>query len=145
MDDYGFAEFFASYWWLLFPLAWFLAAGWQSFMRYKRAQSKIELLKAYAASGKEPPAELLAALDEKSADRAWDDYAREQDGKSGGGGTAFLVLLFAGLAAVFGYVGYSELLEGVREEFYFVAMILGVLAVAFLGAGLFGGKSRHER
>ncbi|MFT6462185.1 MAG: hypothetical protein ACJA0Y_001688, partial [Maricaulis maris] len=56
-------ELFESYWWLLFPLAFFVAAGWGSFMRYKRTQAKIDLLKTYAASGKEPPADLIASLD----------------------------------------------------------------------------------
>ena len=55
-------EIFESYWWLLFPLGFFVAAGWGSFMRYKRTQAKIDLIKSYTAAGKEPPAALLASL-----------------------------------------------------------------------------------
>lgn len=139
----GFEDFFSAYWWLLFPLAFFIAAGWSSFMRYKRTQAKIDLLKTYAASGKEPPAELLADLDRKDA---YDEFGMsgmsslDGDSDGGPGTTAFLFFLFAGLAAVFGYAGYSGLLGDMRNELYLVAMILGVLAVAFLAGGLFGRR-----
>ncbi|MHA6288341.1 hypothetical protein [Maricaulis sp. CAU 1757] len=129
------AEIFESYWWLLFPLGFFIAGGWNSFMRYKRTQAKIELLKSYAASGKEPPAELVAALD-KDEDSDWDSGSDEESGKSGGG-NAFLVILFAGLAGVFAYSGYTGLIADVGEEFYFIALILGVLSLAFLASSLF--------
>lgn len=139
MNDYGAADFFASYWWLLFPLAFFVAGGWNSLMRYQRTKAKIDLIKSYAAAGKEAPADLLASLDEDD-----DDGWTQMDGTSSGdsrGGSAFLVVLFAGLAGVFAYAGYSEML-GRNEEFYFVALILGVLSVSFLAASLFGGRRK---
>ena len=49
-----------------------------------------------------------------------------------------------GLAGVFAYAGYAGLLGDVREELYFVAMILGVLSLAFLVGGLFKGKRRRH-
>ena len=73
-------DFLFHYWWLLFPLGWFIAAGWGSFMRYKRHQSKIDLIKTYTAAGKEPPAELLASLDKPDDGRH--DW-HEEDGGSG--------------------------------------------------------------
>ncbi|MEQ8432611.1 MAG: hypothetical protein RIA71_00095 [Oceanicaulis sp.] len=131
----AFSDLFSSYWWLLFPLFFFISAGWGSFMRYKRTQAKIDLLKSYAASGHEPPAALLADLDGRSGD---DD----EDAADGGGGSAapFLVVLFAGLAGVFAFAGYTGLMGEDGESFYFIALILGVLAVAFLVSGLFGRR-----
>jgi len=131
------ADLFQSYWWLLFPLFWFIGAGWSSLMRYKRTQAKIDLIKTYAASGKEPPAELLASIDKP-------DYPRQEwssdEGGSGrhrGGGQVFLVILFAGLAGVFAYTGYAGWLGETQSEFYFIAMIMGVLSLAFLVSSMF--------
>jgi hypothetical protein len=109
-------------------------------MSYKRTQAKVELLKAYAKSGNTPPPELVAEINKDSDDgRHWHD---KEDDDSGGGSTAFLVILFAGLSGVFAYVGYTGWL-GDTNSMYFVAMILGVLAVAFLFGGLFGRKRRR--
>lgn len=130
------ADIFQDYWWLIFPLFWFLAAGWRSFMRYKRTQSKIDLLKTYAASGKEPPAELIASLDKpdyQDPDDSDGSYSRYRRRRSG----PFLVVLFAGLAGVFAYTGYSDWLGEGNTEFYFVAMIMGVLSFAFLVSSIF--------
>ena len=148
------ADLFDSYWWLLFPLFFFVAAGWNSFMRYKRAQAKIDLLKTYAASGKEPPEALLRSLDRDRDDDGWDvsegmnddgldSGSRRGPGRSGRGGShAFLVILFAGLAAVFAYTGYSSWLGNMGEEAYFIAMIMGVLSLAFLVSAIFKGGRR---
>ncbi|WP_417478452.1 hypothetical protein [Maricaulis sp.] len=128
-------DLFQSYWWLLFPLFWFVGAGWGSMMRFKRTQAKIDLLKTYAAAGKEPPAELIASLD------APDPVDRDESGYEGerhrGGGRAFLVVLFAGLAAVFAYTGYAGWMGESQSEFYFIAMIMGVLSFAFLVSAMF--------
>lgn len=134
MDSFG--DLFSSYWWLLFPLGFFIAAGWSSYMRYKRTQAKIDLLKTYAASGHEPPADLVASLDASDA---------ESDGDSSGGRgtTTFLVVLFSGLAAIFACAGYSGVFGvGDGPEFYFVAAILAVLALAFLVSGIAAGGKR---
>ena len=132
-----FADLFRSYWWLLFPLAFFLAQGWSSFMRYKRTKAKIELLKTYAAAGKEPPSDLVASIDMDTDRDDRHDWTSDGENEGGGGGNAFLVFLFAGLAGVFAYAGWSGLIGDVREEFYFIAMILGVLAVAFMASAVF--------
>lgn len=59
MDDSNFAWLFASYWWLLFPLGFFVAAGFRSLMAQMRLRQKVELAKAYAAAGKDIPPGLL--------------------------------------------------------------------------------------
>ena len=136
-------DLFQQYWWLLFPFFWFISAGWHSMMRYKRTQAKIDLLKTYAASGKEPPADLIASLDKPDygrSDYSDDDYGSRRRGRGG----PFLVVLFAGLSGVFAYTGYSGWLGNVDTEFYFVAMIMGVLSVAFLVSTIFKSGSKDD-
>ncbi|WP_300527600.1 hypothetical protein [Maricaulis sp.] len=130
-------ELFDDYWWLLFPLAFFLIFAWNSFMRYKQTKAKIELLKTYAASGNEPPAELIRRLDGDSDDWSGSDSSAENSG----GSNAFLVILFTGLAGVFVVEARYDIL-GMGEVAYFVAMIMGVLAFAFLVGAIFQRGSK---
>ncbi|MDG2043774.1 MAG: hypothetical protein P8J78_04115 [Maricaulis sp.] len=140
-------ELFQDYWWLLFPLAWFVAGGWSSWMRYRRHQANLDLVKTYAASGKEPPASLMDAIARGGASvQNRHDYEDEDDyghGRHGGGGNAFVIFLFAGLSAVFAVTGYLEVF-GDAESMYFVAAILAVLCLAFLGSSMFSGKRRND-
>src|SRR5947207_4703890 len=55
-------ETFRSYWWLLFPIGAFLFGAWDRWLAYKRSRDHLELLKHYAAQGKEPPPEIAAEL-----------------------------------------------------------------------------------
>ena len=129
-------EIFYSFWWLIFPLAWFLVAAWQSWMRLRRHNASMEVLKSYAAKGEEPPAAVLEALKDTNAN------TEEAEGRQNGrrpGSTAFLVFLMGGLAAVFAYAGYTGMMD-LGEEAYFVAMILGVVGLAFLASGIFRRK-----
>ena len=129
------AELFENFWWLLFPLGFFVFMGWNSFMSYKQTKAKIDLLKTYAAAGKEPPASLVESLDKlESRDRS--DWHNQSGSENSHGGNAFLVVLFLGFSAVFAYEGYSGLI-GMGEVAYFVSMIMGVLAFAFLIGSFF--------
>lgn len=133
----GFTSLFSAYWWLLFPLGFFLAAGWRNYLHFKSTQTKLELLKAYANSGQEPPAALLADVES-------DPASLERPAARGTGATAFLVTLFAGLAGVFAILGYTGALGSYDAEFYVVAAILGVLALAFLVSGVATGGRRRN-
>lgn len=55
-------DLFHDYWWLMFPLAWALGAAWQGWLRSQARRDELRLVQAYAAAGKEPPAELIKAL-----------------------------------------------------------------------------------
>ncbi len=134
----SFGDFMFAYWWLVFPLAFFVAGGWNSYMRYKRSKAKIELLETYAGAGKEPPADLVSGLDLDNKDGDWDDMDERHSKKHSGGTNAFLVILFAGFAGVFYLEGQMGWL-GMEEAAYFIALIMGVLAAAFLAGGIFGG------
>lgn len=56
------AELFRDFWWLAFPLAWGVAAMWTGWLNAQRRRDETRLLAAYAAAGREPPAELIKAL-----------------------------------------------------------------------------------
>ena len=52
-------DLFRSYWWLLFPMAWFVFGGFNSFLNYRRQRETLKLIQTYAEKGQEPPAALL--------------------------------------------------------------------------------------
>ena len=56
------ADIFRSYWWLLFPIGFFVFGAWDRWLSYQRSRDHLELLKSYAAQGKEPPPELMQYL-----------------------------------------------------------------------------------
>jgi hypothetical protein len=55
-------DFFWSYWWLIFPIGAFVFGAWDRWLAYKRSRDHLELLKHYAAQGREPPPEVMAEL-----------------------------------------------------------------------------------
>ncbi len=127
--------FMAAYWWLFFPFMWFVFGGFSMWMRYKRHKDTLELMKTYAAQGKDPEelAKVLAAGNIAGSGEPW--------GRGWGGrwSEQYGVLrewrrtvMFAALAAGFGIAAYYGVLPGTEEPFYFVSIILGVMAVSSL-------------
>ena len=56
------AYFFSSYWWLLFPIGFFVFGAWDRWLAYKRSRDHLDLLRHYAEQGKEPPPELVRGV-----------------------------------------------------------------------------------
>ena len=48
-------DVFRSYWWLLFPIGFFVFGAWDRWLSYKRSQDRLDLLRAYTNQGKDPP------------------------------------------------------------------------------------------
>src|SRR5436190_21000478 len=75
-------SFFFSFWWLLFPLGFFIFGAWDRWLSYQRSRDRLELLRTYTAQGKDPPPELVKALhgeeemDDGSGGPAFDPYDR---------------------------------------------------------------------
>ncbi|MEO8114541.1 MAG: hypothetical protein ABI655_09175 [Phenylobacterium sp.] len=63
MDD-----LFRSYWWLLFPIGAFVFGAWDRWLAYRRSRDHLELIKTYAAQGKEPPPELMRSVREDAGE-----------------------------------------------------------------------------
>lgn len=55
-------HFWHAYWWLIFPLAFFLFGAFDRWLSYRRSRDYLDLIKSYAAQGKEPPPELVRAV-----------------------------------------------------------------------------------
>ena len=130
-------DLFRSYWWLLFPLAWFVVGGWQSWLNYRKHRDTLDIIKSYAASGKEVPAGLMDKLNAGPVDDDWTGYS---DGRPrryyrrGYGGWS-RVVLFGSLAAGFGYAAATDIYEA-GPAFTIVAFVMTALCLASLVATL---------
>jgi hypothetical protein len=77
------SPFWETHWWLIILLAVFAAPlvqalldPWRRFLVYRERREAIEALKVYAAQGREPPAEVLAAVGSRRWGRRWAREAR---------------------------------------------------------------------
>lgn len=135
-------DLFRSYWWLLFPLAWFVFGGFSSFLNYRRQKDTLRLIETYAKQGQQPPEALLRLVEQPidAESEAW----RGGTGGTGGGsgnGSLFSLVLFAILAAGFGYASWADI-YGAGDAFLIVAFVMGALAAA-TGVTLVFGRSRR--
>lgn len=131
-------DLFKQYWWLLFPLAWFIGSGWQSWLNYRRHKDTLEIVRDYTRSGKEPPAALLDKLNAPPVDNDWDGSSdkrsRREHGRTGFGGWS-QVVLFGSLGAGFLYASITDLYEA-GPAFLIVTFVMGALCLASLVATL---------
>jgi hypothetical protein len=136
-------QFFFSFWWLIFPIMWFGFGLLGMVFRHRRHRDAMEVLKTYAAQGKEPPPEVSRILT-GSADSScgpWGGY--------GWGARRWgpywewrRVFIFTSLAVGFGVAAYYGDDWGVHGEpaFGIVAAVFACLAV---GALLFALLARR--
>jgi hypothetical protein len=115
---------FRDFWWLIFPVMSFAFAGLNRWMRYKRQHDAIELLRTYAANGREPPPEVLNLV-----------VGTSSCGSEGGGGGRHLqglwgaTFILGSLAAGFFIANKSVASDG---GFAIVGVILGSLSIGML-------------
>jgi hypothetical protein len=128
--DHDFFTLFSRFWWLIFPLFWMAYAMVRLWLRHSRANRSLDILKSYAEQGKEPPAEVLAAL----KDRHDLDAHRHRGPEHGW----MRFCLFAGLAVAFAVVAFipNDMSEGHEFVFIFVAIIMVGLALGGLISAL---------
>ncbi len=134
-------DLFRSYWWLLFPLAWFIISGWQSWLNYRRHKDTLDIVKSYAASGKDIPAGLLDKLKPPADYDEWTGEPRSTTREErrayrryGYGGWS-RVVLFGALAAGFGYAAATDYYEA-GPAFVIVTFVMGALCLSSLVATL---------
>ncbi len=137
-------DLFRAYWWLLFPMAWFVFGGFSSWLNYRKQRETLKLLKTYADKGQEPPEALLRVLDKPidSDNETW-------GGASTPGRPAnywSLFGLFAVLAGGFGIAAYMPetfgVDMGVRFPFTVVALTMGAVAVWALISAMMTRRDR---
>lgn len=131
------AELFREFFWLIFPVMGMIiaiAAIWLSFHHRNKA---LDVLKAYAVQGQEPPAAVMNALAP--------DWMGKQSGKTKAERVRTVATLWANtavcvvMAAGFGYLAYT--MPFLRFPFTIVTFSLVAGAVYFLITVLFASKS----
>ena len=128
---------FREYWWLIFPLSWFVFAAYQSWLSYRANRDTLDLIKTYAQSGREPPPELLAKLSKRwnegddldGGDEDDTRARRRHDRRYRRHGTWSRVALFGCLCAGFTFASVSDLYQA-GPAFVIVAFVMGALAVS---------------
>lgn len=134
-------DLFRSYWWLLFPVGYFIYAGFQSWLGYRANRDTLDLIKRYADQGKDPPPELLAKLNKQEDIEAaiWGASTstsdRPRSGRRRREGHWYSVVLFGVMAAGFGYAAWSNLYEA-GEAFIIVTFVMSALCLASLVSAL---------
>jgi len=149
-------DIFRSYWWLLFPIGFFVFGAWDRWLAYQRSKDHLELIKSYAAQGKEPPPELVKAVRDDPMDG--DDWGY---GRYGYGmhprhmrrmyRRAYrwspywqwrTVFITGAVAAGFWFASEYADLPGAEGPFRLVAIIMSCVAVGHLVAAIFSSTFR---
>lgn len=122
-------DLFRDFWWLVFPLAWIIGGGFSSLLNYRRQKQALELIRAYAEKGQEPPAALLALIGKPidSDGALWEGAADGAPGKPANYWSLFG--LFAALGAGFTGAHYYTDMDGGSGAFLIVGMVMGAVAV----------------
>jgi len=123
-------DIFRQFWWLIFPLSWFVFGAWQSWLSYRANRETLDLIKTYAGSGREPPPELLARLNKRwhGDDEDRDERPRYRRRRER---SWYQVVLFGALASGFTVAAATDM-YGAGEAFVIVAFVLGALCLATL-------------
>lgn len=125
-------DLFRDYWWLMFPLFGFAFGGWSRFLAYRSQRDHIELLKTYAASGREPPAEVLKAASTTDERDEWGYRHHRRCRDHGPLGEWRRTIFMATISGAFYFAGAYMADGSLREPFTIVAVITGALALASL-------------
>jgi hypothetical protein len=134
-------DLFNRYWWLLFPIGFFIYSAFQSWLSYRSNRETLDLIKAYAASGREPPPELLDRLSKRQNFDA-DDHAGRSRNRGEYDGW-YQVVLFGMLCAGFSYAAFANI-YGAGGAFTIVAFVMAALSAASLAQVLLSGKRRRD-
>lgn len=140
-------DLFRSYWWLLFPLAWFVSDGFSSLLNYRRQRNALELMKSYVDKGQEPPAALLKLLERTGLDDdIFADGGMDPSSRTGTGAGNYwsLFALFAMLAVGFLGAGHYLNLDGGSGAFTIVGFTMGAVAFWALINALFRSRNRDR-
>ncbi len=128
-------DLFRSYWWLVFPLGFFIASAFDQVMRYRRHRDTLDLIKSYADQGREPPQALLDKIASREPeeleydDRASERRARRRYRRYRGGWDS--VVLFGVLAVGFGFAAGSGLYHA-GGAFLIVTFVMLALCLSSL-------------
>jgi predicted RND superfamily exporter protein len=145
--DHDFYWGFSHFWWLIFPLFWMvmsLAWGWS---RHSRANRALDIIKSYADQGKEPPPELLKALQQNpdggwcGPGRSWRRTPQERLSRA---------FLFAALSCAFGFMAFWPQFSGAPYHhnpfgLVFLTVIFAAFAVSNILSVIFQAHDPHDK
>jgi amino acid permease len=125
-------DLFRAYWWLIFPMSWFVFDAYQRWLSYRANKDTLDLIKTYAQAGREPPPELLARLnkrwnEEEEADEERPRYRHRRRRER----SWYQVVLFACLGMGFAYASITDLYEA-GPAFLIVTFVMAALSLATL-------------
>lgn len=144
-----------SFWWLVFPVGGFVYAAWDSWLSYRRSKDELELIKAYAAQGREPPPELLRRTerDEPPMMDEGDMYFPHRGRRRSyrrwrrryGYRDDFRATIFTGfIAGAFWVAAEMQVLPNAHGAFRLVALILSFVSAATLLSGILSRAFREK-
>jgi hypothetical protein len=135
-------DFAMAYWWLIFPIMWFVSSLFGMWMHHRRQQDTLELMKTYAAQGKDP-SELAKTLgpDPSSWDYRWSRRAWRYGPGWGWRGSPFWAwrrAIMTGCVAIGFWIAayYADWSWG-GPGFTVVAVIMSVIAAGSLLTAIF--------
>ncbi|WP_304168002.1 hypothetical protein [Phenylobacterium aquaticum] len=138
-----------SYWWLVFPLGWFVFGAFDRWLTYQRSRDALDLIKTYTAQGKEVPPELVRRVHDDIDDdlppgvdvRFYNRRVRRAYRRAyrwGPYGAMRSAVITGAVAAAFWFSAQMSYIPGADGPFRFVAIILGCIAVGNLAFAILG-------
>lgn len=128
-------DLFRSYWWLLFPMGWFVAEAWQSWLRYRARQDALRLFQTYIEKGQTPPDDLMKAITGQDPTTGLNlDAGTGSRPPSTTNWGWYQTALFGALGGGFLYMSRSGILgdQGLADALLIVAVVMGAVALASL-------------
>lgn len=118
------------FWWLIFPIMGFGLAAFRSWLRYRRQKDVLDLLRTYAAQGREAPAEVLAQL----------ALSAEGQRPLREGPMAFWFPSIVLLAFAIGFAVLALLPGAANHRFIYPAVFMGAGGAAFAIGGIVSAR-----
>jgi hypothetical protein len=142
--DHDFYWLFSHFWWLLFPLFWAVGRMVRLYWEHQRAGQALDVIRAYAAQGKEIPPEVVKILQQptetslRQATRSPRDKARSFMI----GGFFFIAVAIGFCMLILGRIAGNE-----REAYvgmtFVVTILLGFAATFFITSYLYHRDSNR--
>ena len=137
------AHYIFPFIWLIFPLSWFVLAAWNNWLAYRRRKAELDTIKQMAATGREPPPELLKAVSNPGPD-ADDGYHPYYGGWRARRAYRFgpfwewrRAIFFGAIAGGLWYWGTYEANDGWNGGIMIATVVMGILAVTSALTALF--------
>lgn len=146
-------DLFRSFWRLLFPVAAFAYGGWDRWLAYRRSREELELIKTYAAQGKDVPRELLKRMQEEEDDDEESDWIglgrrrarnRHRRHRYSQRDDLRTVIFTGALSGAFFIAAQISIIPGAEGPFRLVALILVCISGATLISVLESSRFRDR-